>query len=118
MTNRDDGQRNVIKFAVVISLEDEWRSGAYMEPTATYDAELSSEGSNYRYEVPISQHVKSRGIDRFLLRIWVKESSEHLFKLRFIYNDNLEIANPPINLKYFISRSRSKSMYKQLFLYI
>jgi hypothetical protein len=98
------GKRKV-RFCTFVHLYNEHRAGAPPPTTCEYNVLLRTEGSHYTVPVNVSQEIKPGELDRFTLRVGAQKSSQHRFRIRFIYNGQKELLSGPIDLKVFIPRS-------------
>lgn len=97
-----------IKFKTIVYLlmfecSAEFKDFSYQYPTT----KIKYDGKNYQVRVPISQVLKPQEADRFNLKIGVDKSSLHKFQLKLLYNNNMEVKSPEIELRAFIPRTRS-----------
>ena len=91
-------------------LYNENRKGAPGPPSYQYDGQLRTDGSRYAVPVDISQAIKPGEFDRFTFRVAASQSSQHMFRARFIYNGDKAVVCAPIILKYFMPRSATNRL--------
>lgn len=77
-------------------------------PSYVYKTKFEVEGNDYQCQVPISHVLKPGEADRFIITIGMEKSSEHIFDVRVLYNDNnVMCCNKSFDLLSFIPRSKA-----------
>ena len=80
-------------------------------PSAKYLVELETSGTNYKKRVADFVHeVKPGETDRFLIRLQVKQPSNHRFRVTFCNADGQAIQTRWIRLRCFVPRTRPGSL--------
>lgn len=103
-----DGKREkrVVRFRAVVYIVNEKRKLAYRPPSAVYQVEFDTTGCKYRRRVPISQEVPPGQGDRFLIKVALKQPSNHRFRVTFRDVGGQVIQSPWIRLRCFVPRTR------------
>lgn len=94
-----------VRFHNVVWLYEEYGSGTGLYPSEHYDVELEADGNDYSKTVPVSQVLKHEEADRFLIRVAVPRSSEHIFRIEFRCNGKQTLTTEPVHLRVFVPQS-------------
>jgi len=106
-TEASTKQKYTVRFRAVVYILNENRKGVPRPPTAKYLVELETNGVNYKKHVADFVHeIKPGETDRFLIRLQVKQPSNHRFRVTFRNADGHAIQTRWIRLQCFIPRTR------------
>jgi hypothetical protein len=107
LTEPSSGQKHSIRFRAVVYIFNANRRGLPRPPSAVYHVELETTGSNYqRHVADFAHEIKPGESDRFLIKLEVKRSSTHRFRVAFRNVDGQAIESPWIRLQCFVPRTR------------
>jgi hypothetical protein len=95
--------RRTNKLTAVVILGEE-PEGAPQPPSYSYQIRLEVEGEQYTRTIPISQSLRARKTDRFLIFVAAEKSSVHEFDLVLRYNESEQLESRPVKLELFLSR--------------
>jgi hypothetical protein len=110
-TESSTGQKYAVRFHTVVYIFNENRRGLPRPPSAKYVVELETNGVNYKKHVADFAHeIKPGESDRFLIRLQVKQPSNHRFRVTFRNADGQAIPTRWIRLRCFIPRTRRGSV--------
>lgn len=105
--NRDT-RRYRIFFETEVFIYNSYNSFLPEPPSYVYKTKFEVEGNDYQCQVPISHVLKPGEADRFIITIGMEKSSEHIFDVRVLYNDNnVMCCNKSFDLLSFIPRSKA-----------
>ncbi len=100
-------QKYAVRFRAVVYIFNKNRRGLPRPPSAKYHVELETNGANYQKHVADFVHeIKPGETDRFLIRIQVKQPSNHRFRVTFCNADGQTIQTRWIRLRCFVPRTR------------
>jgi hypothetical protein len=110
-TESSTKRKYTVHFRAVVYILNENRRGLPRPPSAKYLVELETNGVNYEKHVADFAHeIKAGETDRFLIRLQVKQPSNHRFRVRFRNADGQAIQTRWIRLRCFIPRTRRGSL--------
>jgi hypothetical protein len=97
--------KRTVRFSTFVHLYNQCAGGAPEPPTYEYKVLLRTEGAHYSIPANVSQAIKPGEPDRFTFCVAAQKSSQHRFRIRFLYNGQKELLSGPISLKVFMPRS-------------
>ena len=106
--------RRTVSFEATCFLTDEKRKGMHRPPTYSYQAAFPSVGSDYSVRVPVSQEIKAGETDRFTIRVALKDSTSHKFRIRVFDVKGRYVESSGIDMTTFIPRSRKSKLVRIL----
>jgi hypothetical protein len=110
-TESSTKQKYIVRFLAVVYIFNKNRRLLPRPPSAKYLVELETNGANYEKHVADFVHeIKPGETDRFLIRLQVKQPSNHRFRVSFCNADSLAIQTRWIRLRCFIPRTRRGSL--------
>jgi len=106
-TESSTGQNYAVRFRALVYIFNKNRRGLPRPPSAVYHVELETTGTNYqRHLADFSHEIKPDETDRFLIKLEVKQASNHRLRVTFRNVDGHAIHSPWISLQCFVPRTR------------
>lgn len=100
-------QSFIVHFRAVVYIFNKNRRGLHKPPSSTYNVEFETKGKNYQRQLGnFSHEIKPGETDRFLIKLGIKKTSSHRFRVKFRNVDGHSINSPWISLQSFVPRSR------------
>lgn len=98
--------RQTVAFAVDVYVTPPDGLGAPgFGPTGEYTLELDTDGADYTVTHSISQPLKPKDVDRFVLWVGAEKSSAHVLTVVLRYGEGGEVRSRPVRLDYLMPRA-------------